>query len=115
MTPYFPLLMVKDFGDGEFETSKEFMTNGDVPTLATKDIIEKPINPFTGKIIDNSEKTAHDQYVIISTEFAVSKDSKNTTYLPAKWCAVHDDMRNPDNWKLLLEEETILPPMENKD
>ena len=115
VTPYFPLLMVKDFGDGEFETSKEFMTNGDVPTLATKDIIEKPINPFTGKIIDNSEKTAHDQYVIISTEFAVSKDSKNTTYLPAKWCAVHDDMRNPDNWKLLLEEETILPPMENKD
>ena len=72
-------------------------------------------SPFTGKIIDNSEKTAHDQYVIISTEFAVSKDSKNTTYLPAKWCAVHDDMRNPDNWKLLLEEETILPPMENKD
>ena len=113
MTPYYPLLMVKDFGDGEFETSEEFMTNGDVPTLATKDIIEKPVNPFTGKIIDNSEKTAHDQYVIISTEFDVSKDSKNTTYLPAKWCAVHDDMRDVNNWRFVSEEETILPPGED--
>ena len=45
---YFPLLLVKDFGSTEFTISDEFMTNADVPTLATQGLIENPTNPFTG-------------------------------------------------------------------
>ena len=109
---YYPLLMMKDFGSSGFVTSEEFMTNGDVPTLATKDIIENPINPFTGKTIDNSEKTAHDQYIIFSDKFN-AEENNGTTYLPAKWYSVHDDMRVVDNWKLVSGEEVVLPPMED--
>lgn len=112
MLSYYPLLMVKDFGSNGFVVSEEFMTNGDVPTLATKDIIKDPINPFTGKIINNSEKTAHDQYIIFSDKFN-AEENNGTTYLPAKWYSVHDDMRVADNWKLVSEEEVVLPPMED--
>lgn len=108
---YYPILMVKDFNSTEFETSEEFMTNADVPALAVEDAIEKPINPFTGKSIHNEEKTAHDQYLIAS-EIADLTKNNGTTYLPSKWYAVHDDMRNPANWKLLSEKETVLPVTE---
>ncbi len=110
MLSYYPLLMVKDFESTDFIMSEEFMTNGDVPTLAVIDIIEDPVNPFTGKIIDNSEKTEHDQYIIFSKELDVEKNN-GTTYLPAKWYSVHDDMRDADNWKLVSGEEVVLPPM----
>ena len=36
---YFPLLLVKDFNSTEFTVSDEFMTNADVPTLATMGLI----------------------------------------------------------------------------
>ncbi|MEY8521703.1 hypothetical protein AALA90_01570 [Lachnospiraceae bacterium 38-10] len=108
---YYPILMVKDFNSTGFETSEEFMTNADVPALAAEDAIEKPMNPFTGKSIDNEEKTAHDQYLIAS-EIADLTKNNGTAYLPSKWYAVHDDMRNPDNWKLLSEKETVLPVTE---
>ncbi len=107
MLSYYPLLMVKDFESTDFIMSEEFMTNGDVPTLAVKDIIEDPVNPFTGKIIDNSEKTEHDQYIIFSKELDVEKNN-GTTYLPAKWYSVHDDMRDADNWELVSGEEVVL-------
>lgn len=109
---FYPLLMVKDFDSKEFVVSEEFMTNGDVPALAMKDIINDPINPFTGKRIDSSEKTQHDQYIPASKEFSIEENYGNT-FFPSKWYAVHDDMRDVSNWRLLSEEETILPPVEN--
>ena len=57
---YYPLLMVKDFDSEGFVTNDEFMTNGDVPVLATNGLIENPVNPCTGKAINSDEKTAHD-------------------------------------------------------
>ncbi len=105
---YYPLLMIKDFGSKEFVTSEEFMTNGDVPTLAMEGLIENPVNPFTGKTIDSSEKTAHEQYIITSDELLVDKNN-GTTFFPSTWYAVHDDMRDSNNWRLVSEEETTLP------
>lgn len=95
---YYPLLMVKDFGSSEFSVSDEFMTNADVPTLATNGIIEKPVNPFTGKVINSDEKTAHDQFIIISDTFSTSKNNGNT-FLPARWASVKDDLWKKENWK----------------
>ena len=103
---FHPLLMVKDFNSSGFEHSEEFMTNGDVPTIASKDLIEDPINPFTGSEISADEKTAHDQYIIGSYEWDVSINNGNM-FLPSKWYSVHDNMWNKKNWKVVAEDEVL--------
>ncbi len=112
MLSYYPLLMVKDFESQEYTVSEEFMTNGDVPVLAMEDIIENPKNPFTGKVIDSSEKIAHEQYIIYSDIWNIGENHGNT-FSPAKWYAVHTDMRNVENWRVVTEENVVLPPMDN--
>jgi len=94
---YYPLLMVKDFGSQAFTTSHEFMTNADVPTLATRDLIENPVNPFTGKPINNAEKTAHDQFIIRSWDWDVNGNN-GKTFRPAQWASVRDNLWDKDNW-----------------
>jgi membrane-anchored protein YejM (alkaline phosphatase superfamily) len=94
---YFPLLMVKDFNSTELTTCHEFMTIADVATLATKDVIENPINPFTGKVINNDEKYAHDQIVIVSDQWNPNINNGNT-FLPARWASIHDDLWVAENW-----------------
>lgn len=54
---YNPLLLVKDFGDTEYKESDEFMTNADVPALATDGLIDDPMNPFTGKRLDEDHRS----------------------------------------------------------
>lgn len=97
---YYPLLMVKDFGDGEFATSEEFMTNADVATLAFDGLIDNPVNPFTGKVINNSEKTAHDQYILGSEDYDVSVNNGNV-FLPGMWLSIHDNIHEKSNWTIL--------------
>lgn len=96
---FFPLLMVKDFGADGFTTSDVFMTNADVPVIAVNETIENPVNPFTGKVINSDEKTAHDQYIIDSEDWDIEKNNGNT-FLPSDWYSVHDNIWNMDNWKL---------------
>lgn len=103
----YALLMVKDFNDDEFEESEEFMTCADVPALAAEDIIEEPINPFTGKKIGYGDKETNEQFVIISIDYDISVNN-GTQFLPAAWYAVQDDMRKPENWKLVAE-NAVLP------
>ncbi len=102
---YFPLLMVKDFNSQEFTVSDEFMTNADVPTLATADIIDNPVNPYTGVPINNNEKTAHDQLIILSEDWNVIEDplltlNNGNTYLPSNWASVKDDIWDKENWSV---------------
>ena len=105
---YFPLLLVKDFDTNtELTTSDEFMTNADVPVLAMNGIINDPVNPFTGKTISNSEKSAHDQYVFASGEWSIEKNNGNT-FLPANWFSVHDSIWDKNNWKIVAE-NSVLP------
>lgn len=94
---YFPLLMVKDFDSEGFTTSHDFMTNADVPTLATKDLIENPVNPFTNKAINDSEKTAHDQFITMSYQSDVEVNNGNT-FEASSWLSVKDDIWNSENW-----------------
>ncbi len=104
---FFPLLMVKDFGSGEFTVSSEFMTNADVPTLAVKDVIANPTNPFTGNIITNEEKTSREQYVIMSGEWDIETNNGNT-FLPAKWWRIGGNIWDRSNWNL-IDEEVVVP------
>ena len=103
---YYPLLMVKDFGSKGFTTSKEFMTNADVPTLAMDQLIENPANPFTGKTINMDEKFAHEQMVILSVAWEVEINNGNT-FLPSTWASVKDDVWNKNNWTF-SDVETVL-------
>ncbi len=60
-------------------------------------MLSDPINPFTGKPINSSEKTAHDQFIICSHEADILKNNGNT-FLPSKWASVHDNVWDKSNW-----------------
>ena len=94
-----PLLMVKDFDATGFTISDEFMTNGDVPTLATSGIIENPENPFTHNPIDSSLKDGP-QTVLLSYDWDVATNNGNT-YLPGSWYRVDGNPHDPANWEYL--------------
>jgi YidC/Oxa1 family membrane protein insertase len=92
-----PVLMVKDFGATGFTTDNTFMTNADVPTIATSGVISNPVNPFTGNPI-NSDPKSEDQLVIISENFEPSINNGNQ-FAPDNWYSVHDDIFSEDNWQ----------------
>ncbi len=98
-----PLLLYKDFNsENEFELSDEFMTNADTPTLALRGLIDEPVNPFTGKIIDNKEKTAHEQLVTMSQNWDVLTNNGNTfDTSDADWYSISDNIFRKENWKRL--------------
>ena len=73
-----PLFLVKDFNSKEFTISNEFMTNADTPTLAVDNLIRNPINPFTGRVINNDEKNAHPQIVTSSGHWDTTKYNGTT-------------------------------------
>lgn len=101
---YYPLLMAKDFGSSEFSTSDEFMTNADVPSIATKDLFESPVNPFTGKEISDREKTAHDQQIIATDRIDIPDGN---TFPSSRWYAVRDSIWDKENWELIAENEVL--------
>ena len=95
---YYPLLMMKNFDSNEYEVNEEFMTNADVPTMAFDGLVENPVNPFTGKQVNNDEKYAHDQHVLASGIWDIMKNN-GTRFEPGTWLSVHDDVRDVNNWK----------------
>lgn len=96
---YTSLFMVKDFGAEGFEISDEFMTIADVPTWATKDVIENPVNPFTGNPINNDEKYAHPQLITTSDNFVVNVKRYSFETSGSNWYSVHDNIFDANNWK----------------
>ncbi len=96
---YYPLLMMKDFDAHGFSVNEEFMTNADVPTYAFDGIIKNPVNPFTGKEINNDAKEgpqkilgAHNPDIIINS---------GNVFMDGLWLSVEGDMRDKNNWKIL--------------
>ncbi len=109
---YFPLLLVKDFGaSGDLQTDHTFMTNADLPTLATEGVIANPTNPFTGKAINNAEKTAHPQYIIRSAEWSIYLNN-GRQFKSAKWASIDSTKSDVNIWNTscwdFLEEEVVL-------
>lgn len=99
---FYPLLMVKDFGDTEWKESEIFMTNADVPTLAFSDLIANPVHPDTGRAVTAEKKGAPVQYVLASGVYHLDKNQGNT-FVPAAWYSVHTDIRKKENWQLVKE------------
>ncbi len=104
---YFPLLMVKDFGEHGFRTDGSFMTNADVPCIAFKGLIGNPVNPFTGNLISDYEKYAHDQFIITEHKYWSTSTNNGTCFIASTWAAVSDDIWNRSNWKF-IDERTLL-------
>lgn len=105
---YFPLLLVKDFGaSGEFKTDSTFMTNADVPYLATNHIDENNRkNPFTNKQINDAEKSAHPQYIALGHEWSIYLNNGNS-FDKCKWASVKDNIWDKNNWEFSTY-ETVL-------
>lgn len=96
------LLMIKDFDEDEFKQSDEFMKNADVPTYAVEGLIENPVNPFTGKRINNNEKYAHPQRITTSKNYEVDKYNGNTFDTgDGQWYDVKDNIFDENNWELV--------------
>lgn len=103
---YAPLLLVKDFNaKGKLTISEEFMTNADVPFLAVQDIIENPINPFTGNVISIDDKKQKKQYVTGAHKWHTGQNS-GTKYdtSDGNWYSIHDYIWEKSNWECVGEE-----------
>ncbi|MBR3515549.1 MAG: YidC/Oxa1 family membrane protein insertase [Lachnospiraceae bacterium] len=93
------MLMVKDFdAHGTLSVSDELMCNADVPTIAMEDVIENPVNPYTGNKID-SEKKNDGLYVLYAFDFGLTPaDYFEYLYEEQKWLHVEEDVFVRDNW-----------------
>ena len=98
---YNPVLFVKDFNaKGKFKTDNKFMTNADVPLLVTDNIINKPKNPFTGKVLSSEDKERGAYILIGHDDWNPSQFyrknrplNENSTFKHVK-----DNIFNVDNW-----------------
>jgi hypothetical protein len=95
-----PLLLVKDFNaEGDLRTDMTFMSNADVPYLALKDQIEKPVNPFTGNELDMKAKESP-LYIAMSGGIHLEDPGLTVfTIDPKKDYYVHDNIFDPANWE----------------
>ena len=108
---YFPLLMVKDFGSKQFAVSDEYMTNADTPYIATKDVIDNPVNPFTGNVISDDAKDNPVQYVFESDLWETG-DNDGNVFNPGRWYMVYtEDIWNQYGWNIAAEDATL--PVQN--
>ncbi len=101
---YFPLLLVKDFNapNEPIKTDNTFMTNADVPYLATQGAITNATNPYTGELISDTEKTAHPQFIIRGTEWSIYLNNGNS-FDKAIWASIDNtdgkaSIWNEDDW-----------------
>ena len=106
---YQAMLLVKDFKATGFTVDENYMTNADLAALTMKNLIEDPVNPFTGNSINTEGKHPQEQqYIIVSEEWDI-KDNNGTQYLPSMWATTSGDVRDPDNW-IFYEEPSVDPP-----
>ena len=104
MMTFNPLLMVKDFNSTEYRTDNNFMTNADVPSIATADLVPEPVNPFTGEKITSDGKKDGELLVFApnSGDWDTKKNNGNV-FLPGEWYSVHDSIFDPECWDELGE------------
>lgn len=90
-------LLVKDFNAHGFGIDDSFMTNADVPSIATESIINNPKNPFSGKPINNEAKQ-NEVKIMVSNEWKTD-DNNGNTFKKTQWFSVKDNIFESDNWK----------------
>lgn len=100
---YNPLLLVKDFNSNEpLRSDDQFMCHADVPTMALKDVVENPVNPFTGNPVNDDRKKSAPLYVMQGGTYEMDDLPPDLTTHESGggyWWTVHDDIFNKDNWQ----------------
>lgn len=96
---YTSLLLYKDFDSNESSTNDDFMTIADTPTLATNNLIQNAVNPFTKKAI-NSERKKGEQHVFYTDKWDTNVNNGNK-FLPGTWISVKDNIFDKNNWRIL--------------
>ena len=92
------LLMVKDFNDTGFRSDDTFMTNADVPAIATAELFADPADPFTGGRLDMSGKDGGVS-VTLSDHNLLGENSGYRLYTEdSPWYNVNADIFRPENW-----------------
>lgn len=92
-----PLLLIKDFNvRDEMKTNMTFMTNADVPSLAMEDLIQNPINPFTGNVITTTDQKNKPQLIMIDRVY--SRNDNEIDMNPQNTYYVRDNVFNEKNW-----------------
>ena len=76
------------------------MTQADVPTLAFKNLIDNPVNPFTDNEVNNTEKYKDYQSVLFSKYLSIDENNGNT-FLPGDWYAVKNNVYDLNNWEYI--------------
>jgi YidC/Oxa1 family membrane protein insertase len=101
---YNPLLMFKDFysgsesSKGDLKTDNAFMTNADTVFLALKDIVENPVNPFTGQPLQ-TRKAGGVNIVTIDALSSYRHTKYKYNIAKDQWMHVRDNIFDPANWK----------------
>ena len=78
------------------------MTHADVPAIAFEDVIENPVNPYTGREIKKLSASEKNARCVISFSGA---NAVNTTVnngfkiKDSDWYTVHDSIFESKNWK----------------
>ena len=90
-------LLVKDFNSTGFKMDEQFMTNADVPSIATDGIIENAKNPFTGNELKSNQKNEAPVKVMATDNFKIEGNHGNR-FVPAHWFSVHDNIFDGANW-----------------
>ena len=101
---YHCLLLYKDFNaTGPLKIDNDtFMTNADAPSLLLKDIVEKPINPYTNKPIplDTTDLKKDGVYISASDAHQPPYNGKYTFSIKDnEWWHVKDNIFKAANWK----------------
>ena len=95
---YNALLLVKDFNSkGFLSTDMSFMTNADVPLIALKDVVENPVNPWTGKIINSNKENG---VIITNADGNILDHQHRYTFniQSNQWLHVHTNIFDQENW-----------------
>ncbi len=101
METYNPVMFVKDFNGKGFQMDFDtFMTNADTPTMAMEGLIDNPVNPFTGKPINNDPKFNGEQIISLSRDWDPLTNNGNTFH-DEGWVSVKDSIFDINNWKIL--------------
>lgn len=97
---YMPLLMVKDYDEHGFNFSWDFMTNADACPIAVNEVIENPVNPFTGNLLDGHEKNDDTVRILTSGKWDIEENNGNV-FLPGDWYTVNGTPYDTRNWEYL--------------
>ena len=97
---YNPVFLVKDFYQhGGLVFNNDFMTNADVPALALMDLLDNPVNPFTGNPITTETKN---EGVFITTCHIFMADVHGRYKFNIKrneWLYLKDSIFESSNWE----------------